>query len=288
MVNAKSARTLCVLGSSLAAGFAPTPASAAIHGSGTEAIHGSGTEAIHGSGVEAIHGSGAEAIHGSGVEAIHGSGAEAIHGSGGAAIHGSGAEAIHGSGVEAIHGSGGAAIHGSGAEAIHGSGGAAIHGSGAEAIGSGAEAIHGSGSHALLLSGPIQQIDFADGTFVSVGQTVSFGGDGFAVLRVGDFVDVYGSISGAGTIDASEVGISGDFYVPGATEVFVTGIPSSIDFLSGTARIGSLTIDYTPSLGGSEFGGIGAAITVIGTQPAHGGAMLGDRVIDMTNLFLGD
>jgi hypothetical protein len=115
-----------------------------------------------------------------------------------------------------------------------------------------------------------------------------FGGEGFASLRVGDFVDVYGSISGAGTIEASGVGISADVYVPGATEVSVTGIPSSIDFRNGTARIGGLTVDYTPSLGGFEFGGFGAAITVIGTQPALGGTMLGDRVIDMTRLFLRD
>jgi len=107
-------------------------------------------------------------------------------------------------------------------------------------------------------------------------------------LRVGDLVDVYGSISGAGTIEASDVDISRDSYVPGATRVSVTGIPSSVDFRTGTARIGGLTVDYTPSLGGSEFGGIGAAITVIGTQPALGGTMLGDRVIDMTRLFLRD
>ena len=95
-------------------------------------------------------------------------------------------------------------------------------------------------------------------------------------------------MSGAGWIEATEVFVSPETYVPGATEVFVTGIPSSINYRLGTARIGELTVDYTPSLGGSRFGGIGAAITVIGTQPALGGTMLGDRVIDMTDLFLRD
>jgi len=131
-------------------------------------------------------------------------------------------------------------------------------------------------------------IDRTDGTFLSVGQTVTFGGDSFASLRVGDLVTVTGSISGAGTIDATEVSVSLEAYVPGATEVSITGIPSSVDFHRGTARIGGLTVDYTPSLGGSGFGGIGAAVTVIGTQPALGGTMLGERVIDMTRLFLGD
>ena len=99
---------------------------------------------------------------------------------------------------------------------------------------------------------------------------------------------VKGSISGAGWIDAMEVSISSGVYVPGATEVFVTGIPSSVNPILGTARIGDLTVDFTPSLAGTGYGGIGAAITVIGIQPALGGTMLSDRVIDMTDLFLSD
>jgi hypothetical protein len=138
-----------------------------------------------------------------------------------------------------------------------------------------------------MLAGPIHSIDFSNGSFVSMGQTVLVG-DGVSALQVGSFVTVSGVISGAGLITATEVAISPKGYVPGATEVFVTGIPSSVDVLRGTARIGELTVDYTPSLGGSGFGGIGAAITVVGTQPALGGTMLGDRVIDMTDLFLGD
>jgi len=106
-------------------------------------------------------------------------------------------------------------------------------------------------------------------------------------LQVGDYVTVTGFIVRAGVISAESVDVSASAYVPGASQVFVTGIPSSIDYKFGTARIGELTVDYTPSLSGNRFGGIGAAITVIGTQPALGGVMLGDRVIDKTGLFLG-
>jgi hypothetical protein len=106
-------------------------------------------------------------------------------------------------------------------------------------------------------------------------------------LQVGDYVTVTGFIVRAGVISAESVDISTSAYVPGASQVFVTGIPSSIDYKFGTARIGELTVDYTPSLGGNRFGGIGAAITVIGTQPVLGGVMLGDRVIDKTGLFWG-
>ncbi len=107
-------------------------------------------------------------------------------------------------------------------------------------------------------------------------------------MAVGDFVVVYGSLTGAGQIDATGVDISADMYVPGASEVMVTGIPSSIDYSTGSMRIGDLNVDYTLSLGGNGFGEMGAAITVYGTQPALGGTMLGDTVIDKTELFLRD
>ena len=89
-----------------------------------------------------------------------------------------------------------------------------------------------------------------------------------------------------GWIDAQSIGTSLDSYVPGASEVFVTGIPSSVDYRTGRAKIGNLTVDYTSSLGSGRFQGIGAAVTVIGIQPASGGVMLSDRVFDKSDLFL--
>jgi hypothetical protein len=134
----------------------------------------------------------------------------------------------------------------------------------------------------------VHSIDLEAGTFVSVGQTVSFAARGLESLRVGDYVTVVGSIAGAGLISADYVERSPQVYVPGATRIFVTGIPSSVDQFSGFAQIGDLKVDYTPSLGRSSFDGIGAAITVFGTQPAFGGVMLSDEVVDQTALFLRD
>ena len=96
-----------------------------------------------------------------------------------------------------------------------------------------------------------------------------------------------GYLAGAGQIDATGVDISAGMYIPGASEVYVTGIPSSIDYAVGSMRIGELNIDYTPSLGANDQGGMGAAITVYGTQPALGGTMLGETLIDKTEMFLG-
>jgi hypothetical protein len=53
----------------------------------------------------------------------------------------------------------------------------------------------------------------------------------------------------------------------------------------GMATIGGLEVDYTSSLGGSGFYGIGGAITVIGTQPSFGGKMLSNRVFDQSDLI---
>jgi len=131
-------------------------------------------------------------------------------------------------------------------------------------------------------------LDPAEGVFGSLGQTISMSAGQLSGLSLGDYVMVSGQISGAGAINADTVIKTGYRYIPGDSKVLVTGIPTSVDFGRGTAQVGGLKVDYTQSLGGSDFGGIGAAITVIGTQPALGGKMIGDRVLDRTELFLRD
>ena len=62
-------------------------------------------------------------------------------------------------------------------------------------------------------------------------------------------------------------------YVPGATEVFVAGMVSQVDESAGTARLGGLTIDYTPSLAvGSAPSN--ATWSFRGTRPALDGPMV--------------
>ena len=141
---------------------------------------------------------------------------------------------------------------------------------------------------ALLLAGPVSSVNAYEGFFVSMGQQVYGSPEMLTGLRVGDFVMVGGQIGGAGIIEANTIVDTGARYVPGSTEVFVTGIPSLVDSAMGSATIGSLEVDYTPSMGRSDFRGIGAAVTVIGTQPALGGKMIGNEVQDKTDLFLRD
>ncbi len=179
--------------------------------------------------------------------------------------------------------SGGSVTGISGGSTLGISGGSTLGISGGSTLG-----ISGGSTAGLILAGPVEGIDSSSGFFSSMGQRVFAPAGVLSGLQLGDYVMVSGQISGAGTIEADAVAQSGQVYVPGSSAVFVTGIPSSVDFNFGIAMIGELKVDYTSSLGGSGFEGIGAAITVIGTQPALGGTMLSDRVYDQTELFLRD
>ncbi|MBT8081173.1 MAG: hypothetical protein KJO56_01970 [Gammaproteobacteria bacterium] len=124
-----------------------------------------------------------------------------------------------------------------------------------------------------ILAGPVDAIDLGNGVFHSLGQAVLTSHEVLSQMRVGDFVEVSGSVVSAGWLYADEVAISNIDYVPGATEVFVSGMLSGVDFAAGTARLGGLTIDYTPSLA------LGAAPSSAmwsfqGTRPASEGLMI--------------
>ena len=195
-------------------------------------------------------------------------------------ISGGSTQGISGGSTLGISGGSTQGISGGSTQGI--SGGSTLGISGGSTLGISAGSVH-----LLVLAGPVDSVNVSEGIFMSLGQRVSAPGVTLAGLRLGDYVIVGGKISGAGTIQAHAVSRTGLQYTPGSSEVYVTGIPSSVDTRTGTAMIGELKVDYTPSLGGLGFEGIGAAITFIGTQPALGGIMISDRVLDKTELFLG-
>lgn len=127
-----------------------------------------------------------------------------------------------------------------------------------------------------ILSGPVEKIDTINGIFESMGQFVMASRAMLDGLTVGDLVAVQGSIVSSGWLYADTVVVSSESYVPGATEVSVTGLLSSVDLSRGTARIGDLTVDYNASLSLAR-----APSTAIwsfrGTRPASNGIMLSDR-----------
>jgi hypothetical protein len=129
----------------------------------------------------------------------------------------------------------------------------------------------------MVLFGVVESIDREAGTFQAVGQSVASSFNTANTLNVGDLVTVHGSISGPGWLYADSVTVSAEQYVAGATEVFVSGILSAIDVSTGTAMLGSLTVDYTSSLGSGRMPA-GVVWAFRGTQPSSRGVMLSDEV----------
>ncbi|MGI9234782.1 MAG: hypothetical protein ACR2RD_14200, partial [Woeseiaceae bacterium] len=127
-----------------------------------------------------------------------------------------------------------------------------------------------------VLTGPVESIDRVNGVFESMGQIVMASHGMLSGMRVGDFVSVAGSVVSPGWLYADGVSVSDDQYVPGATEVFVSGMLSSVDLDLGTAQMGELTIDYTSSLGRSNAPS-GTVWSFSGIRPAQRGVMISDR-----------
>ncbi len=127
-----------------------------------------------------------------------------------------------------------------------------------------------------VLAGPVDSIDRVNSVFQSMGQVVMASQNMLATLSVGDYVSVGGSVIASGWLYADDVVVSNQRYVPGSTEVFVSGMLSSINQMNGTAQMGDLTIDYTSSLGNAA-----APSSIMwsfaGTRSGRGGVMTSDR-----------
>jgi hypothetical protein len=134
-----------------------------------------------------------------------------------------------------------------------------------------------SGGDVLVLAGPVDSIDPVNGVFTAVGQTVMASQAMLSSMSVGDFVSVNGSVVSSGWLYADSIAMSGDAYVPGATEVFVTGIPSNINPVLGQAQLGDLTIDYTAAMSGGAIP-FGLSLSFSGTQPVSRGLFVSDAV----------
>ena len=126
-----------------------------------------------------------------------------------------------------------------------------------------------------LIAGPVDAIDRLNGVFESMGQVVMASQSMLADLQVGAFVVVEGTVISSGWYYAYAVNVSDQMYIPGSTEVFVSGIISSVNLMNGTAQMGDLTIDYTPSLGGSSAPS-GEMWRFSGIRPSQGGMMISD------------
>ena len=165
-------------------------------------------------------------------------------------------------------------IDSNGVQGIDSNGVAGIDSNGALGIDSnGALGIDAGGVQVLM--GQVDRVDVANGVFHSMGQVVMASRDVLFGLRVGNFVSVNGSVVGPGWLYADTISVSPAEYVPGATEVFVSGMLSSVDYPAGTARLGGLTIDFTASLAVGAAPS-GAMWRFSGTRPSIDGVMVSD------------
>nr|MDJ0919257.1 hypothetical protein [Woeseiaceae bacterium] len=131
----------------------------------------------------------------------------------------------------------------------------------------------------LVLSGPVDSIDYVNGVFNSMGQTVMASHGVLRNLTVGDVVSVTGNVVGAGWLYADVVNVSTDAYVPGATPVLLTGMPSEVDHTYGTVQMGGVTIDFTAALADGVLPSRGILVFE-GIQPVKDGMVISDTVIE--------
>jgi hypothetical protein len=92
-------------------------------------------------------------------------------------------------------------------------------------------------------------------------------------IQPGAYVSIAGIESLNGRRQAQEIIVSQRSYVPGASDVFVSGLVTAYDTATGLAQIGSLQIDANASLAADPSLKIpvGSQIDVFGTQAALGG-----------------
>ena len=205
------------------------------------------------------------------------------------AIGGTGADAIGGTGVDAIGGTGrskGRAIGGTGSDAIGGTGVQtfAIGGTGVDAIGgTGVQtfAIGGTGRDQLMLVGPIEAIDQVRGTITVLGRKLQLPAGEASSQILNSFaggaamhIAVLGSMSPEGKTANLRIQVLQAPYVPGVSEVVLTGMVQALDMSKGMAVINGVAVDYNALLGTrANSVRVGNVVTVRGTMPQVGQAI---------------
>ena len=127
-----------------------------------------------------------------------------------------------------------------------------------------------------ILAGPVSNIDRGNGVFHSLGQVVMASDEALSSMRVGDYVNVAGSVVAPGLLYADTVSVADVDYVPGATQVYVAGFLTDVNLGLGTARLGELTIDYTASLA-TGLAPSGAMWSFTGIVPSINNLMISER-----------
>ena len=157
---------------------------------------------------------------------------------------------------------------------------AGISGGGAAASG-----ISGGGSPAvavlpgdiqLLVLGPIESIDVDTKTVIVLGQRVA--APNLNGLAVGDTAAIFGRLRNDGAILVSVIQDRGA-YVAGANSILLTGVVQKADSVNGSAVVGGVSIDLTPTMAQGSFSPTaGSKLQVAGIQPLSRGVVIANGI----------
>jgi hypothetical protein len=208
------------------------------------------------------------------------------------AIIGTGKDAIIGTGKDAIIGTGKDAIIGTGKDAIIGTGKDAIIGTGKDAIiGTGKDAIIGTGKDVERLAalvGPIETADSEKGTFTVHSRRFQMPAGGSAINLIaselgsgnGLTATVMSRLGKRGELVNPIVLLSRDHYVPGVSEVVVSGKVTAVDPAKGQAKLGPVSFDFTSLLSDDNLEiQVGSVVRVRGTLPQSAQPILATQVL---------
>jgi hypothetical protein len=141
------------------------------------------------------------------------------------------------------------------------------------------------GASVLTVAGQTVQVSAGTKVLTASGSSAA------SLPAKGAMVAVYGSLNSDGTIAASQIRVLNESYVPGATSIYVHGVVTAVNTVLATAKVGSLSIDYSASLYDSSaqsiqvnsvagFTGVqtgGAAATLFASKVVPAGIAGGDK-----------
>jgi len=140
----------------------------------------------------------------------------------------------------------------------------------------------------LMLVGPVDAVDYNTRSLQALGQVVRFPVSKGALLRIrlGSVIEVRGSLSGNGEIQATSLVSVSSTYVAGAQNILVRGLVSSVKPAIGQLTIGRLIVDYTGALHSLDPTSIavGSPLLVGGIQPLAQGAFVAFSAIGGSDL----
>ena len=134
----------------------------------------------------------------------------------------------------------------------------------------------------LLVLGPVDLVEPSKARIQILGQWIPLSQSQISQSGglVGHVLAAYGSVTADGSLEVTAVREqSSSDYVPGATHLYLKGSIAAVDSLHGTARIGSLSVNYSNALHSlvADDLSVGAVVSFSGLQFAETNKLYADN-----------